>query len=311
MAATDLPDVVLRREREIDTVDSEDDVRQDRAGRARDRRRRRAEDSVVLRHHGRTHVGNHPTLLQSFQRCGPFHEPHRRRADGALDALDVLLGHEPSPLRRKERRLRRSLRTHADLFAQRLGRRAVAPSVEDRLRDRRQMIRAEVRDRPRLQSVVLCGSANAIVDLLDVVRGAADERGSRVGDHLTAAVAHVVDTGQLQAVDFDLPVAAHRDIGPDVLSGVVRWIGASEDELAAVAFALARWQLLDVEREDGLVDELLLDHVLERRRDAGDGDFRKSQSLKYCTRRVTVHRIGGTRTSTPSNFPTAKVSPGS
>mmetsp|Transcript_51311 Transcript_51311/g.159019 ORF Transcript_51311/g.159019 Transcript_51311/m.159019 type:complete len:413 (-) Transcript_51311:78-1316(-) len=113
--------------------------------------------------------------------------------------------------------------------------------------------------------------------------GAAVDDGVRLAGHGRAA--------ELHGVKADLPVGLARQRHVDKLARVMRLVNAAEGELA-----LLRGILLEVKGEDGLVDELLVDHGLEGRRDVVLGDALEAeaeQAVKLAGSEGDVERAEG------------------
>ena len=107
-----------------------------------------------------------------------------------------------------------------------------------------------------------------LVEQLSESGGQSDERGTSVEDG-----AGLVDLGGLVAegdgveVDFPVCLPAQRDL--DHVAVVVILVHATEDALRLRALVIG---IGEVEGEDGLVDQTLVDHVVERWDDLVDGD---------------------------------------
>mmetsp|Transcript_65429 Transcript_65429/g.202881 ORF Transcript_65429/g.202881 Transcript_65429/m.202881 type:complete len:360 (-) Transcript_65429:213-1292(-) len=96
---------------------------------------------------------------------------------------------------------------------------------------------------------------------VDLVLGPSQQGGAAVDDGL-GGTGHHRRAPELHGVQADLPVGLAGKGHVHELARVVALVDAAKDELA-----LLRGVLLEVEGEDGLVDELLVDHGLEGRGD--------------------------------------------
>lgn len=114
-------------------------------------------------------------------------------------------------------------------------------------------------------STVTLLRANLLVEHLRKVGLESDQRGAGIEDD-----ARVVKGSSLaidgDAIKVDLPVSLAADGNVDDLASVVVLIRATKDNLGSIAI------LAEVKGEDGLVDQLLVNHVVERRHDLVDRD---------------------------------------
>lgn len=143
----------------------------------------------------------------------------------------------------------------------------------------------------RVLAVKALLGTNLLVEQLSKSRGENVQGSSGIEDGTMALeVSSLVAKGDGVEVNLPVSLAAERDVGD--LALVVRVINTSEDSLALIALVVG---VAEVEGEDGLIDGLLVDHLVKGRNDLvhGDGVVTKTEDAVEAAKGKGQTRLAG------------------
>jgi hypothetical protein len=132
-------------------------------------------------------------------------------------------------------------------------------------------------------------STDGLVDGGDFRLRSSNQAGAGVSDRLASTNAErlVVD---LHSVHLELPVSLAVDRQVGEVAGVVIRVGSTEDDFTAAG---CRRVAVQVEREDRLWHQSLVEHVVERRFDAIDGNRFVAKSENSVARGKEIDEMRG------------------